>query len=109
MRWHDTATILRASQVEDPYGGTGHESDWSTPTSAIVSCSIQPRQSLEANGDRELLVGAWVGYFPADTDLLHTDRISWRGRTLTVDGDVAPWVQAGAVHHLEVPLQDVES
>lgn len=107
MRWHDTATIQRASTSADPYGGAGTEPSWTTPTTTDTACSIQPRTSTEPGTDRELVVGGWVGYFPAEADLRHTDRVLWRGRTLTVDGDVAPWVQAGRVHHLEAPLREV--
>lgn len=107
MRWHDTATILRGVAVSDPYTGEAGGIDWSSPTPQTTPCSIQPRTSTEPGTDREIVVGGWMGYFPAGTDLLSSDRISWRGRTLTVDGDVAPWVRDGAVHHLEAPLQEV--
>ena len=109
MRWHDTCTIQRGGAEVDPYTGesTG-ELDWSTPTATPdVPCSIQPRTSTEAGDDQETVVAGWVGWFPAGTDLTNADRIAWRGMTLTVDGEVAPWVRDGAVHHLQAPLQRI--
>lgn len=104
-RWHDTATIQRATQATNTHTGDPEgEPSWSSPAEVDVDCSIQPRTSLEGVGGA-VVVGGWLGFFPADTDLLHTDRISWRDRLLQVDGDVAPWVRGGSVHHLEVPLK----
>ena len=109
MRWHDTCTIQRGAAVVDPYTGedTG-ELDWTTPTTTTgVACSIQPRASREASDDQETVVAGWYGYFPAGTDLTSADRILWRGMTLTVDGEVAPWVRGNALHHYEAPLQRI--
>lgn len=103
----DTCTIQRAGTVEDPYGGAGSEPDWDNPTETEVACSIQPGASREETGDREIVVAAWVGYFPAGTDLVNTDRILWRGSEFTVAGDVGTWVHGTTSHHLEVPLQKV--
>jgi hypothetical protein len=109
MRWHDTVTILRAGATgTDPYGGPSTEPDWDSPIETPdVPCSIQYFRSLEEDMDRETVVGRWFGWFPPGTDLLSTDRVSWRGRTLTVDGEVAPWVHKGQLHHLEVPLREI--
>lgn len=109
MIWHDTATILRAQPETDTDTGeaTGGLT-WVSATPVATVCSIQPLASREAvAGGGETVVGAWFGYFPPATDLRSADRVQWRGRTLTVDGEVAPWVVRGTVHHLEVPLRDV--
>lgn len=105
-RWHDVCTVQRAGQATNPYTGEPEgEPDWADPTETVVSCSIQPRTSTEPGDGGAVVVGGWVGLLPAGTDLLHTDRIDWRGRLLEVDGDLAPVVFKGAVHHLEVPLK----
>lgn len=107
MRLRDTCTILRAGTLEDPYGGTGSEPDWSTATETDSACSIQPGQSREMTADREQVVADWIAYLPAETDITSADRISWRSLTFTVSGDVGLWVRGATAHHLEVPLERV--
>jgi len=104
----DTATILRATAGTGGYAGEEPESDWTTPTETDVPCSIQPGSSREADQDRpDFVVADWVGYFPAGTDLTNADRVRWRGRTFTVDGEVGLWVHGASEHHLEAPLKRV--
>lgn len=108
MKLRDTATILRATAGGGGYAGEADDADWSDPTENDVACSIQPGSSREADQDRpDFVVADWVGFFPAGTDLTAADRISWRGRTFTVDGEVALWVHRSSEHHLEVGLKRV--
>jgi hypothetical protein len=106
----DTATRLRAGTKAEGYGGSATEPDWSDvgrDPDVDLPCLIQPRSSFDVTLDRETTVGQWVGIFGSAADLRSTDRLSWRGRTLTVDGDVAPIVLRGVTHHLEVPLREI--
>lgn len=108
MKLRDTATILRAAVLAPAYAGESGEQDWGNAAETVVACSIQPGASREAAQDRpDFVVADWVGYFPAGTDLTAADRIAWRGRTFTVDGEVALWVHGTREHHLEVPLKRV--
>lgn len=107
MRLRDTATILRATATGGGYAGETGEPDWTAPTETEVACSIQPGSSVEQGQDRETVVADWVGFFPAGTDLTNADRVSWRGRTFTVDGEVGLWVHGSSEHHLEAPLKRV--
>lgn len=110
MKLRDTATILRATVGAGGYAGEDDAADWSDPSEIEVPCSIQPGSSREADQDRpDFVVADWVGYFPAGTDLTAADRVAWRGRTFTVDGEVALWVHGASEHHLEVPLKRVGS
>lgn len=107
MRLRDSATILRATSGTGPYAGETGEADWSDPTETPTVCSIQPGTSQERNEAGETVVAEWVGFFPAGTDLTNVDRVLWRGRTLTVDGEVGLWVHGSSEHHLEVPLKRI--
>ena len=106
----DTANILRGTAKTDPYTGEPAESlDWTSPTSTTVRCSIQSRTTLEVNQDRETAISGWIGYFDPFADITNRDRVSWRGVTLTVDGEVAPCLNVqGAVDHFEVPLKRID-
>lgn len=105
MRLRDTATILRATAAVAVYAGETGDLDWTAPAETVVSCAIQPGTSVERNQDRETVVAQFIGFFYPGTDLTHTDRVSWRGLMLTVDGEVGPWVHNANLHHLEVPLK----
>ncbi|MET9425653.1 hypothetical protein ABZY06_33955 [Streptomyces sp. NPDC006540] len=107
----DSAVILRAGYVVDKYGNPSTVRDWANATRTTVSgVSIQPDSSSEETGDRSAVVTGWriQSRKGQDLDLLRTDRVEFDGMTLEVDGKVARYRMAGAVHHVEARLKEVE-
>lgn len=105
-----TVDVLRAPLVVDPYGNPSIERDWaSATTTTYAGVSVQPDTSTEAVGDRPVVVTGWRLATPrgSDIDLLATDRVTYDGMTLEVDGEVARYFLGGRVHHVEARLKRV--
>ena len=100
-----TITVIRPPERDgngDPKPGTGGRTD-------VDGCSVQPRQSVEANDLRNTVTTGLVAFVPAGADIRATDRIEWRGVTYAVDGEPADWQDLDAVpSHVEVALTRVE-
>lgn len=107
VTWHDVATIQRAAAGVSGYTGRASTTTDTYEATGTVPCSIQARGSREDLATGEQVIGGWFGYFPPDVDLRSDDRIVWHGRTLTVDGEVAPWYVRGVLHHYEAPLKSL--
>lgn len=105
----DTVTRLRALVTDDRYGDQSR--DWPNAAAATLSgCRLVPAAGSEDTVDRDQITRRWLLFVPgADTDLLATDRIRWRGQDFDVDGEVRRWQSAtGNLGHLELDLMRVE-
>lgn len=100
--YYDTATRQRAGSSTDRYGNT--IDDWTSPATLDFACAIQPAATTENIIDRDTVVTRWRLHCAADTDITPLDRVSWRGRTLAVDGDLELHLLKGTPDHLEAFL-----
>lgn len=100
--YYDTATRLRAGSRTDRYQNT--TDDWSSPSTLEFACAIQPASTSEDIINRDTVVTRWRLHCAADIDITPIDRVSWRGRTLAVDGDLELHLLRGAPDHFEAFL-----
>jgi head-tail adaptor len=103
-----SVTIDRAATTTDRYGNT--IPNWSSVTQTSATAWIAQRSADEirnATGE----TSEWVGYFPAGTDVLAEDRITYGSIVFEVAGPPnqarTPW-NGAAVHHVEAALRLVE-
>lgn len=89
--------------------------DWSEDAVdrlTLHNISMQPSgQDETTTAERTAVVTGWRAQSaPGDVpDVLASDRIEWRGMTLEVIGEVAPWSDPidGSTHHVEWSLTRV--
>lgn len=102
-------TVDRAATTVDRYGNT--IADWASVTQTAVTAWIAQRSSDEIRRGGTGEVSEWVGFFPAGTDILAEDRVTFGSAVFEVAGPPnlarRPWNSA-PVHHIEVPLRLVE-
>lgn len=109
MRLADFVQVLTASTVEDPYGGTGSEVSWTSPTvGAAIPASVQPRTGTEESQDRAQAIGDWRAFLYPDAAVTTANRLRWNGRDFEIHA-VMPWRDLRArAHHIELDLSIVE-
>lgn len=81
--------------------------DWEHSTqSTIPNCSMQPASTTLSQDGRVLAVtDRFTCFMPADADVDAGDRISYKGKTYTIDGDPRDWESASTrLDHLELNL-----
>ena len=102
---HDV-TVQRATSM----AGRGADvvADWSN----VDEVSFRGWMTQQSTGDsrpgRTGDVSGWLLQAPAGVDVRPGDRVMWRGRTFSVEGNPMPaWTPRGE-HHIEVSLRLVE-
>lgn len=90
----DTVVRLRPGSTTDRYNNAIE--DWDAASSLVISgVSVQPATQVEtADGTRDTVNTSWVLRNPIDAgdlDITTTDRITYAGMTLEVDGEVLRW------------------
>lgn len=81
--------------------------DWEHSTqSTIPNCSMQPASTTLSQDGRVLAVtDRFTCFMPADADVDAGDRISYKGKTYTIEGDPRDWESASTrLDHLELNL-----
>lgn len=81
--------------------------DWEHSTQSTISnCSMQPASTTLSQDGRVLAVtDRFTCFMPADADVDAGDRISYKGKTYTIDGDPRDWESASTrLDHLELNL-----
>ena len=110
MFFFDTLVRVRAGTRTDRGGNTIE--DWSPGVAqrAVVDrLNIQPTfQNESDDATRTAVVTGWHVHSADGTrpDIRATDRLEWRGMTLSVDGEVAEWSDplTGEPHHIEFTM-----
>ncbi len=81
--------------------------DWEHSTqSTIPNCSMQPASTTLSQDGRVLAVtDRFTCFMPANADVDAGDRISYKGKTYTIEGDPRDWESASTrLDHLELNL-----
>lgn len=81
--------------------------DWEHSTqSTIPNCSMQPASTTLSQDGRVLAVtDRFTCFMPANADVDAGDRISYKGKTYTIEGDPRDWESASTrLDHLELDL-----
>lgn len=98
-------TLQQNTAGTDRYGNTVP----STASSVAIVGYLEQLQSVETMTDRDVSVGDWVAYLPADTAVNAQDRIVFGSQTFEVDGE--PWQvynpRIRQVSHLQAKLKVV--
>jgi head-tail adaptor len=88
----ETVTVLRPTTTTNRNGDA--VAVWTSPTETDVErVAVAPTTSAE--DDNQRIAGVTVGltlYMPATADVTPTDRVTVRGSTYEVVGEVEPWV-----------------
>lgn len=107
MKLLDTAAVLAGVATEDPYGGTGTELVWTSPTSTTVAAVVQPRSGTEQTADRAQAIGDWQAFLYPDAVVTTANRLRWNGRDFEIHA-VMPWRDLRARdHHIELDMSIV--
>ena len=109
MRLADSAQVLTGTTAEDPYGGTGTEVTWTSPTVGdAIPASVQPRSGSEESEDRAQAIGDWWAFLYPDAEVTTANRLRWNGRDFEIHA-VMPWRDLrGRDHHIELDLSIIE-
>lgn len=81
--------ISRAPIVEG-YGGQ-RVRDWSQSTTWTAKARVTPVSSLEDYVGRDTVVTRYRFRTSTSTVIDTSDRITWRGKVLEIDGDIEEW------------------
>ena len=82
--------------------------DWSDVDSLdIPGCSVQPASTSLSQDGRVLgIIDGVTCYMPADADVQAGDRIVFKGKTYTINGDPRDWPSAtGRLDHIQLNLE----
>ena len=101
--WRQSIVRLRPNTTTER-GSTVY--DWSIPSRLTIGgCSVQPAgTSLSQDGRVQGVQDGLTVYAPANADVLPGDRIEYRGRVYTINGDPLIWPGAGRLEHLQLNL-----
>lgn len=98
-------TLQKNGATTDRYGNTVP----STTSTQSTLGYLEQLQSVETLADRDVSVGDWVAYLPADLNINAQDRIVFGSQTFEVDGE--PWQvynpRIRQVSHLQAKLKVV--
>lgn len=93
----ETVTIIRAPLVTDSRDNSVTR-DWAHATSTdVTGCMVQPFRMSNKLVTEDMIEREFARQFfriwaPAGTDVLYTDRVSWRGQDMEVWAQKGTWV-----------------
>ena len=100
----DTVTRIRPGTTESR-GSTIF--DWSNATELDISgCSMQPASTSLSQDGRVLgIQDEYTLFAPPDADIDAGDRIRFKGKVYTVQGDVRTQPSANRLEHIQITLR----